>query len=271
MLSLGPLAFAAPWALAAAGLLPVLWWLLRVVPPAPRRLDFPAIRLLFGLEGHEDASARTPWWVLALRLLLALLVILTAAHPLLNPGQPLGGQGGPLVLAVDDGWASARDWPARRAFLDQTLARAERDGRPVVVVPTAPPADGGKVEASPMMAAAQARPLVAALAPKPWTPDRAAAAQAVKGIARDRVAGVVWLADGIDDGHGADLAHALQTLGGGVEMVTGDSGRLLLPPRRTPPATGWTSPCCGRRRPARRIGWRCGRWTAPAGCWGART
>ena len=91
MLSLGSLAFAAPWALAAAGLLPVLWWLRRVVPPAPRQVRFPAIRLLFGLEGREDASARTPWWVLLLRLALVLLVILAAAHPLLDPARPRGG------------------------------------------------------------------------------------------------------------------------------------------------------------------------------------
>ena len=34
MLTLGPLAFAAPWILLALAVLPVLIWLLRVVPPA---------------------------------------------------------------------------------------------------------------------------------------------------------------------------------------------------------------------------------------------
>ena len=56
MLELGPLAFASPWILAALALLPLLWWLLRVTPPAPRHVRFPAIRLLFGLESPE----RTP-------------------------------------------------------------------------------------------------------------------------------------------------------------------------------------------------------------------
>lgn len=230
MWALGPLAFAAPWALAALAVLPVLWWLLRVVPPAPREVRFPAIRLLLGLEGNEDTTARTPWWVMALRLLLALLLILACAHPLINPGRMLAKDGGPLVLVVDDGWASARDWQARAAFLDETLARAERADRPVMLLPTAPPADGARIEASALMPAAQARPLAAALAPKPWAPDRAAAAEAVRAIPRDRVSSVVWLCDGIDDGHGADLARALQTLGGGVEMVTGTAGHLLLPP-----------------------------------------
>ena len=48
MLALGSLAFASPWLLAALAALPVIWWLLRVTPPAPRRIAFPAIRLLLG-------------------------------------------------------------------------------------------------------------------------------------------------------------------------------------------------------------------------------
>ncbi|MGE5477051.1 MAG: DUF4159 domain-containing protein [Bacteroidales bacterium] len=233
MLSLGAFAFGSPWVLAAAGLLPVLWWLLRVIPPAPRRQVFPAIRLLFGLEAREDSAARTPWWVLALRLLLVGFIILAAAQPVLDPARPLAATGGPLVLVVDDGWASARDWNERRAYADTVLAQAERAGRPVVLLPTAPAADGAPVQISPMMSAAQARPLVAALVPKPWPADRAAARDALKAVPRDRVASAVWIADGVDDGHGIELARALQSLGGGGEMVTGATGRQLLPPVET--------------------------------------
>ncbi len=42
--------FAAPWVLLALAGLPLLWWLLRVTPPAPRSETFPAIRLLLGLH-----------------------------------------------------------------------------------------------------------------------------------------------------------------------------------------------------------------------------
>jgi len=60
MLELGPLAFASPWILSALILLPLLWWLLRVTPPAPRNIRFPAIRLLFGLESPEKTPASSP-------------------------------------------------------------------------------------------------------------------------------------------------------------------------------------------------------------------
>ena len=181
-----PLALTAPWALLALPLLPLLWWLLRVVPPPPRRVRFPAITLLFGLSSAEEDAARTPWWVLALRLALAVLVILAAAGPVWQPVQALGGSG-PLLLVVDDSWAAARDWTARRDFLDGTLARAERDNRPVMLLPTAPPPEGGPVQVSPPMSATQARPLVAALAPKPWPADRAGALAALRALPRDTV------------------------------------------------------------------------------------
>src|SRR5437588_1675533 len=106
MFALGSLAFASPWLLVALAALPVIWWLLRVTPPAPRRIAFPAITLLLGLRPREETPARTPWWLILLRTVLAGLVIIGLAHPLLNPRAHLSGTG-PLVLVIDDGWAAA--------------------------------------------------------------------------------------------------------------------------------------------------------------------
>ncbi len=113
MLTLGPLVFATPWMLLALGILPLIYWLLRVTPPAPRLLRFPAVRLLYDLVAQEETPDRTPWWLLLMRLLLAAMIILALARPLLNPGADLPGSG-PVMLVVDNGWAAARDWPARQ-------------------------------------------------------------------------------------------------------------------------------------------------------------
>ncbi len=141
MLALGSLAFVSPWLLVALAALPIIWWLLRVTPPAPRRIAFPAIRLLLGLVPREETPARTPLWLILLRMLLAALVILAVAHPLLNPQAHLASTG-PIVLVVDDGWAAAHDWPARQAALAELLAEAEREDRQVVLVTTAPSGGG---------------------------------------------------------------------------------------------------------------------------------
>src|SRR5689334_4846873 len=139
MLALGSLAFASPWLLAALAALPVIWWLLRVTPPAPRLIAFPAIRLLFGLRPREETPARTPWWLILLRTVLAALVILGLAHPLLNPQTRLAGDG-LVALVIDDGWAAARDWTRRQAAAIDVLAEAEREDRQIVLVTTAPAA-----------------------------------------------------------------------------------------------------------------------------------
>ena len=65
------MSFGAPWVLAALAALPVLWWLLKVTPPQPRRIAFPPIRLLLGLKDEEQTPAHTPWWLLLLRLMAA--------------------------------------------------------------------------------------------------------------------------------------------------------------------------------------------------------
>src|ERR1700722_5061714 len=118
MLSLGALAFASPWLLTGLAVLPALWWLLRVTPPAPRRIRFPALVLLLGLAPREETPAKTPLWLILMRMALIALVILALAHPLLNPTATLAGNG-PLVLAVDNGWAEVRPWDVGGAALDR--------------------------------------------------------------------------------------------------------------------------------------------------------
>ena len=86
--------------------LPVIYWLLRMIPPLPRLVRFPAIRLLIGLEPTEQTPMKMPWWLLLLRLLLATALILAVRWPLLNPQADLPGNG-PLLLVIDDGWSSA--------------------------------------------------------------------------------------------------------------------------------------------------------------------
>src|ERR1700722_7489511 len=137
MLSLGALAFASPWLLTGLAVLPALWWLLRVTPPAPRRIRFPALVLLLGLAPREETPAKTPLWLILMRMALAALLILALAHPLLNPTAALPGSD-TLLLVVDDGWASAVDWTGPQRAMTELVERADREGRRLVLLPTAP-------------------------------------------------------------------------------------------------------------------------------------
>src|SRR5262249_51625025 len=198
MLALGSLVFASPWLLGALATLPIIWWLLRVTPPAPRRLAFPAIRLLLGLVPREETPARTPLWLVLLRIALAALVIVAAAHPVLNPKQRLASSG-PILIIVDDGWAAARDWPARPAGLIDLLAEAEREDRQVVLVTTAPVTASESADPLAPIRAADARAAVQALQPKPWPVDRRAALVRLEALLRAGPIPVFWLSDGVAD------------------------------------------------------------------------
>ncbi len=208
MLALGSLAFATPWLLAALAALPVIWWLLRVTPPAPRRIIFPAIRLLLGLTPREETPARTPWWLILLRTVLAALVILALAHPVLNPQRRLAGDG-PVALIIDDGWAAARDWARRRDAALDLLAEAGREQRQVILLTTAPLASDEPAPPLGPIRAADARAAVQALQPKPWPADRQAALTRLDALPLPQGTASVWLSDGVEDGAAAKLGDYL--------------------------------------------------------------
>jgi hypothetical protein len=228
MLALGSLAFASPWLLAALAALPVIWWLLRVTPPAPRHIAFPAIRLLRGLTPREETPSRTPWWLILLRTLVAALIIIALAHPLLNPQTGLAGSG-PVALVIDDGWTAARDWSRRQAAANDILAEAEREDRQIVLVTTAPPALDEPAPPLAPIRAVDARAAVAALLPKPWPDDRQAALARLEAMPLPQGSMTVWLSDGIEDGAAKALADYLSDRGS-VRYVAAppvDAPRLL--------------------------------------------
>ncbi len=200
--------FTAPLLLIALAALPVLWWLLRVTPPAPKTQSFPAIGLLLGLRADQPTSSRTPWWLLLLRLVAAALVIVGLAGPILDAATGLHGSG-PVLLVIDDGWASAPDWSTRMRVAEQVLDRADRAGRPAVLLTTARTETDAAPAATPVMPVPELRTRLAALHPKPWPTDRAAAAAA---LAKIQAGDVIYLADGLATPSDPVFARALAAI-----------------------------------------------------------
>lgn len=231
MLSLGAFAFAAPGMLALLVALPAIYFLLRLIPPLPRLVRFPAIRLLVGLEPAEQTPMKMPWWLLLLRLLLATALILAVARPLLNPQADLPGRG-PLLLVIDDGWSSAPGWATRTAHAERLIQRAERAHRPVVLIGTAPaPLDLPALRRG-ALRPDEARTLLRAFRPKPWPTDRAATVTALDQMQLDAGAYAVWLSDGLEDEGATRLAERLRRFDG-LQVLLPDPATaplLLLPP-----------------------------------------
>jgi len=220
------LSFGAPWILAALLVLPAIWWLLRVTPPLPRRVVFPPLRLLLGLSRDEETPARTPWWLVLLRLVAAAAMIVALSDPLVGKSPPIAGSG-PMVLFIDNGWTAAGSWDARQAVISDVLRTASKEGRAVAIVPTADVPDVS------LMDAGKAARIAQALTPEPWLPERSRAAAAIakaKFAARPQI---IWLSDGIEDGTARATADALAAAGS-LNIYADGAGKgalALLPPQ----------------------------------------
>jgi hypothetical protein len=217
-MSIGALTFLSPWLLAGLAALPVIYWLLRTVPPRPREIRFPATRILKELENREKTPDKTPWWLMLIRLLAAALVIFALANPLLNPNrsEALSGQG-PVVLLIDNGWTAAAGWAERIAAVERVVVEAERQGRSVVVVPTAGLQAGAQAQ---LQAPAAARRVIGALVPQPFKPTREAAADLVRPLmSANAGATLVWFSDGVDHGRAEEFTTALGDLGASEVLV----------------------------------------------------
>ena len=230
-MGLVPLSFVAPWALLALAGLPVIWWLLRVTPPAPARILFPAIQLMRGVESEEESPAHTPWWVLALRLAIAALLILALSGPSWNSSRAVSGSG-PLVLVIDNTWAAAPTWEMRARSIRSLIDEAGDANRPIVLLPTAPSLPEPTFS---LLRATEARELAASYSPSAFLADFNLAQthlSELEELIGNQSAELVWLADGLEvDGREAFATH-LATMGPLVIINDADALPVvtLLPP-----------------------------------------
>ena len=217
------LTFLTPWLLSALLGLPVLWLLLRAVPPAPIRRFFPGVILLLGLRDKTQISDRTPWWLLLIRMLALGLIILGLAGPLLNP-QSTTIKRSDLLILLDGGWAAARDWQAHQLLLDRVLNQAARDGRPVAIARLTTPS-------TPVFQSAQSwQERLPGLAPTPWVPDASKMQTALQGL-NDQPFDSLWLSDGLAQTGRAALLSALQNRGD-VEVIETEQTLFALEPAK---------------------------------------
>ena len=214
MMVLGPIGFGAPLVLLALAALPLLWWLLRALPPMPRRVRFPGTALLVGLQDPNPVARRTPWWLLLLRLLAIAAVILAFAAPVWRP-TPQVIEDEALLIVMDAGATAAPNWRAAQTRALRAAEGAIGSGRPVAVLL----ADGRSEGALPFGADDGVAALLRAAAPQAWPgayPDPPEALLANAPAAGLRT---LWLSDGLDHPGRAAWLAAL-TARGPVSVVS---------------------------------------------------
>jgi hypothetical protein len=187
-----PITFTVPLVLTALAALPAIWLLLRVTPPQPKRVDFPPLKILADLRPEQETPARTPWWLLLMRLLLAAFLILAASGPIWNPLAEDNSRA-PLLIVLDNGFASAHDWRDRMNLAAERIEAAGREGRVVSLVATAN--EDAAIEPSNPAATLER---LRSLKPQPHLPDRARHLDPIRRyLEATPDAGIVWISDGV--------------------------------------------------------------------------
>jgi hypothetical protein len=204
------LAFANVGMLVAVAALPIIWYFLRLMPPKPRLEQFPPTRLLLEIDRKEEQPARSPWWLTALRLGLCAAVILALAGPVFKPTAEEAPGSGPLLMVIDNSWASAGQWKSIVETARHVLDLAQSSNRPVALLATAEAPNQALTPGD----TSQIRDRLGALTPRPWagryneliTPVTEAAKATAFG-------GVTWLSGGLG---GDDVALFAKALSAGV-------------------------------------------------------
>jgi hypothetical protein len=209
-----PLTFTVPLVLTALAALPAIWLLLRITPPQPKRVDFPPLRIMADLRPEQELPARTPWWLLLLRLLLAAFLILAASGPIWNPLAENNSRS-PLLIVLDNGFAAAHDWRERMNLASERIEAAGRDGRTVALVATAE-APAAIEPASPAAAIERLR----SLKPLPHLQDRQAHLEPIRRFLESTPdANIVWISDGVAGVDGQGFIDGLAPMADGQRIT----------------------------------------------------
>lgn len=208
--------FATPWALSTILLVPLIWQLLRVTPPKPTVIRFPAVRLLQELTNNQQLSTKTPWWILLLRSLIILCLILALGQPMLNQTPTTEQSNGPLVLIVDNDWSVMDRWQERRAEIDKLIQQAKAADQLVLLIPTAQDYPQG------FKAAIDQEKAQTTLAAQPWPGDRAKTLAQLQETLKGQsdIPNLIWISNGLTHSdQKMDFAAELHQLGD-LEVVS---------------------------------------------------
>ena len=206
--------------------LPVLWYLLRITPPAPKTIIFPATKFLMGLVSDNNIASKSPWWILLLRLLMAALIIIALARPVINRADEIDG-GGAIRLVIDNGWAAAQSWDMQVSAAEEIIKQAGREKRDIYILPTTINTGANTLEQYGVLNSGKAMAILRGLSPNTWPADYDALATYIADNKINKSIHSIWLSHGLDEGNIKLAINALQSQGR-ISIVSTSEEKLPL-------------------------------------------
>ena len=202
-MTFGGLTFLAPLTLLGLLALPIIWWILRVTPPSPKKESFPPLRILQDVVTEEETPDSTPIWLLLFRILMGAIIAIALARPILQQADGITTR--PLTLVIDDSWDAAPNWSNVIREAEAKISDARRKNVDVLLLTTTNPSSHLK-----FVPAEDAMRDIKSLRPQALPPQRDKAAKALSGI---DISGseAVWLSSGINFGGSDALNTVIKT------------------------------------------------------------
>ncbi len=224
--------FIQPIILSALIALPLIWYFLRISPPAPKTIIFPPTHFLKNLLTEESFPSKTPWWILLLRLMIAALIILALANPVINKVDKLPSYGSIRIL-IDNSWAAAQNWDNQIKEAKEIISQADREGRYIYILTTTPAIGKEHIKQYGPLLKSDAIATLLGLTPNSWSANYDELIKTLKTNNKSEPIYTIWLSHGIDEGNIKKVLEILQSQGG-IKYISPKSDKmpLLLQPTK---------------------------------------
>jgi len=219
--TLGPITFLAPLVLLGLLALPIIWWILRVTPPSPKKETFPPLRILKDVVTEEETPDSTPLWLLLFRILLGAILAIALARPILQQTEGITTR--PLTLIIDDGWDAAPNWTNVIREAEAKIADARRKNVDVLLLTTITPNTNAKFKP-----AEDALKAVKSLRPKALPSNRETLAKALDNTDISS-SEAVWLSSGVNFGQADALNNVLKAAAKAVRLDPIGEASIIMP------------------------------------------
>lgn len=187
--------FGSPIALWALISIPAVWLLLKIFPPSPSTITFPPINFLLGLKNEQETASKTPLWLLLFRILFLILLILAFSNPSFNT-KPIFPNSGPVILVIDNGWSSSKNWEERKEKIIEYITQAEQKNKSIIISLTAPLNKPFNDNLN-LIPAYKARSIIETFVPQPWPSDYTNLNKIIDKIKKNENYNIIWFWDGI--------------------------------------------------------------------------
>ena len=114
-----------PNALWALSIIPVVYLVVKSLPPKPKTSDFSTFYLIGSINNNLTVKKSCPLWLLLLRLLLIIFIITYFAKPFLNNSKT-NKKIENYVVYADIEWSTAANWEKYKSTLLDIMLEAEK-------------------------------------------------------------------------------------------------------------------------------------------------